>query len=72
MEKERFYISTIDPNAADTAREYGLGLEIAEYCTAWNMDREFPETDAAVREKLEGVIPAGAPRALQRAVPLRH
>lgn len=55
MEKERFYISTIDPNAADTAREYGLGLEIAEYCTAWNMDREFPETDAAVREKLEGV-----------------
>ena len=55
MEKERFYISTLDPNAADTAREYGLGLEIAEYCTAWNMDREFPETDAAVREKLEGV-----------------
>lgn len=55
MEKERFYISTIDPNAADTAREYGLGLEIAEYCTAWNMDREFLETDAAVREKLEGV-----------------
>ena len=52
MEKERFYISTIDPNAADTAREYGLGLEIAEYCTAWNMDREFLETDAAVREKL--------------------
>lgn len=55
MEKERFYISTIDPNAADTAREYGLGLEIAEYCTAWNMDREFLETDAAVQEKLEGV-----------------
>ena len=55
MEKERFYISTIDPNAADTAREYGLGREIADYCTAWNMDREFLETDAAVREKLEGV-----------------
>ena len=50
-----FYLSTIDPNAHLTARKYGLGLEIAEYCTAWNMDREFAQTDPAVREKLEGM-----------------
>ena len=51
----RFFISTIAPDAAEAARKHGLGLEIAEYCTAWNMDEQLPETDAAVRQKLEGV-----------------
>ena len=50
-----FYLSTIDPNAHRTANKYGLGLEIAEYCTAWNMDEKFGETDPLVREKLTGV-----------------
>ncbi len=50
----KFYISTIAPDAAEVARKYGLGLEIAEYCTAWNMDDKFPETDAQVQEKLMG------------------
>ena len=50
-----FYLSTIDPNAHLTAKQYGLGLEIAEYCTAWNMDRELAQTDPAVREKLAGM-----------------
>ena len=49
-----FYLSTIDPNAHLTARKYGLGLEIAEYCTAWNMDEKFAETDPSVREKIAG------------------
>ena len=55
MNREQIYISTIAQDAADTARKYGLGLEIAEYCTAWNMDEKFPETDAAVRQKIAGV-----------------
>ena len=55
MNKEILYLSTVASDAADAARDYGLGLEIAEYCTAWNMDEEFPQTDAAVREKLEGI-----------------
>ena len=55
MENRRFYLSTISPDAPETARRYGLGLEIAEYCTAYNMDEHFPETDAAVREKLGGI-----------------
>ncbi|MGM9603367.1 MAG: sugar phosphate isomerase/epimerase family protein [Faecousia sp.] len=55
MKQERFYISTIAPDGAEAARKHGLGLEIAEYCTAWNMDEQFRETDAAVRQKLEGI-----------------
>ena len=34
MREERFYLSTIDPKAGQLAREYGLGVEIAEFCTA--------------------------------------
>ncbi len=55
MDKTKIYLSTIDPQAQTVARNYGLGLEIAEYCTAWNMDEHFPETDAQVREKLQGI-----------------
>lgn len=55
MKKERFFLSTIDPAAQDLARERGLGLEIAEFCTAWNMDRDFPQTDALVQRKLAGI-----------------
>lgn len=50
-----WYISTIAPDAGDIARRYGLGLEIAEYCTAWNMDERFADTDAAVRKTVDGV-----------------
>ena len=49
MKKEKVYLSTISQYAADLARKYGLGLEIAEYCTAWNMDNKFSETDSIVR-----------------------
>lgn len=55
MNREQIYISTIAQDAVDTARKYGLGLEIAEYCTAWNMDEKFPETDAVVKQKIAGV-----------------
>jgi sugar phosphate isomerase/epimerase len=32
-----------------------MGLEIAEFCTAWNMDEEFSQVDTAVKQKLEGI-----------------
>ena len=48
MENHRFYLSTISADAADTARRYGLGLEIAEYCTAYYMDEGFQACDRAV------------------------
>ena len=55
MDKTRLYISTTATDAHDVAKTNGLGIEIAEYCTAWNMDDEFTATDAVVREKLEGI-----------------
>lgn len=54
MKREKWYISTIDEKAHELAAEYGLGLEIAEYCTAWNMDEHFEEVDVAVRKKIDG------------------
>ncbi|MBQ8535998.1 MAG: sugar phosphate isomerase/epimerase [Clostridia bacterium] len=55
MKREKLFISTIDPQAEATAKTYGLGLEIAEYCTAWNMDEKFDETDAALAPKLRSI-----------------
>lgn len=54
MNKEHLFLSTTASDASSVARQYGLGLEIAEFCTAWNMDDKFPESDALVRQKLEG------------------
>lgn len=51
----RYYLSTIDPNAHLLAKEHSLGLEVAQYCTAWNMDAQFGETDAVVRMEIDGV-----------------
>ena len=46
--RERLYISTTAEDAPALAREHGLGLEIADFCTAYNMDVLFAEKDAAV------------------------
>lgn len=50
---KNIYLSTIDPNAHTLAKQWGLGIEVAEFCTAWNMDREFATVDPEVREKLQ-------------------
>ena len=55
MKKDQLFLSTIAPDAAEEARRHGLGLEIAEYCTAWNMDEQFDTTHAAVTKELAGV-----------------
>ena len=54
INRNKLYLSTIDANAYALASRYGLGLELAEYCTAWNLDEQLRETDAAIREKLSG------------------
>lgn len=59
MNFDWLYLSTTDENAHLLAKQYGLGLEIAEYCTAWNLDEKHAETDALVRKKL-----AGTPRTI--------
>ena len=55
MKSSQLYLSTVDPQAGDLARQYGLGLEIAEFCTAWNLDDEFPAADQAVRREGAGI-----------------
>ncbi|MBE6989082.1 MAG: sugar phosphate isomerase/epimerase [Ruminococcaceae bacterium] len=55
MDKNRLLISSIAPDAAAMAEKYGLGIEIAEYCTAWNMDDFFAETDKKVRKTIENI-----------------
>ena len=55
MNRENIYISTIATDAVRVAKEYGVNLEIAEYCTAWNMDQKFTGVDGVVKKKLEGV-----------------
>ena len=55
MNREKIYISTIAPDDAAIARQDGLGLEISEYCTSWNMEDQLQETDAAVQKKLTGI-----------------
>ena len=55
MKRKQWYISTVDPDGHELARAHGLGLEIAEYCTAYNMDEWFDVTHASVTGKLEGI-----------------
>ena len=55
LKQENLYLSTIAPDAAETARKWSVHLEIAEFCTAWNMDREFPTVDRVVQETIRGV-----------------
>jgi sugar phosphate isomerase/epimerase len=50
--KDRLYLSTVAADAVQTAEKYQLGLEIAEFCTAMNMDEGFAEYDTVVRQKL--------------------
>ena len=50
---KKFYLSTIAPDAAPLAREHGLGLEIAEFCTAWNMDEKFTGVEIVLENILE-------------------
>ena len=55
MKREKLYLSTVDTEAADLSRKFGLGLELAEFCTAWNLDDEFTATDCKVRAEMEGL-----------------
>ena len=55
MKRTDWYLSTIDPRAQHTAREFGLGLEIADFCVPGTLDDGFPEADRAVSGKLQGI-----------------
>jgi sugar phosphate isomerase/epimerase len=53
----RVCVSTIADDARAAALEYGLGIELAEFCTAYNMDTDFETWDRAARGNMEGLSP---------------
>ena len=55
MNYNQIYLSTIGENVEKSAKKYGFGLEIAEYCSAYNMDENFAETDISVKQKLKNI-----------------
>ena len=55
MNRNQLYLSTIDSQAGALARKYGLGVEIADYCTAMNIDRFREQTAAALEQQLEQI-----------------
>ena len=50
--KDKLHISTVAEDAAALAGEYGLGVEIAEFCTAYNMDLDFGMWDSRVKDQM--------------------
>lgn len=53
IERERLYLSSVARDAARLVRRFGIGLELAHFCTASNMDEGFPQTDAAARADMQ-------------------
>lgn len=53
MERKKLFISTIADDAVPVAEKYGLGLEVAEFCTAINMDSNYEPTVKIVKEKMK-------------------
>jgi len=53
MIKNLLYISTIDEHAADLAEQYGLGIELCQFCTAYNMDEHYADVQQDVRNCLK-------------------
>jgi sugar phosphate isomerase/epimerase len=51
---DRLFISTVAEDGAECAREFKLKLELAEFCTAMNMDTDFSVWDSLARERLRG------------------
>lgn len=55
MKREQLFLSTIDSKAGAVARELGVGIEIADYCTAMNMDMLLSETKPKVDAQVRNV-----------------
>lgn len=55
MKREQILISTIADDTADVLREYHLGAEIAEFCTASNMDVDFAEAAERLHLAVDGI-----------------
>ena len=50
---EKLYLSTIGEDAMSLAAQYNLGLEMAEFCTAQNLDDGREEWEPVCRERMK-------------------
>jgi len=50
---KKLYISTIDEHAAEFAREYGMGIELCQFCYAPHMDELFSTQEESVKTCLK-------------------
>lgn len=53
MRREQLFLSTIADDAVQTAREFGLGVELAQFCLAENMDKTPPDVQASLDAALQ-------------------
>jgi len=51
----RLYLSTIGADSRLDALSYGLGLEIAEFCTAANLEQDYERHKSHVQSQMEGL-----------------
>lgn len=52
---DQLHLSTIGSDSRKMAMQYGLGLEIADFCTAVNLDQNVAAHRTAVRKEMEGI-----------------
>lgn len=55
MKRHNLYLSTIASDAAPLARTYGLGLELAQFCTASRLDDTRADTDREIGQAMSGI-----------------
>jgi len=59
MKRSKLFLSSIGADAAETAEQFGLGLELAQFCTAMNL-----EDDSFIRPSLDACLAAAPCRVL--------
>ena len=52
MNRLQVYLSTIGTDSGSVSKAWGLGLEIAQFCTAANIDENFDSKDFEVRQQI--------------------
>jgi sugar phosphate isomerase/epimerase len=52
---DRLHISTTSTNAHKLALENGIGIELTEFCTAYNMDTFFEESNKSAMANMAGI-----------------
>lgn len=52
MNPSQVYLSTIAKDSGSVSKEWGLGLEITQFCTAVNIDANFDSTDREIRRQI--------------------